>query len=332
MSAESPIPKQIEKFWSCDKNKENIQLLSRKSENPLLLHGSVVLNNELIPAKHAGKEVAELNNWVEEGEMGIIPHIDWAIRSKNIKRFVILSNDADAFAYLCAFLHHFLSLGAKEIWLQYGTGEGKRTFPMHQLPLLVGISRCRAIMKLHILSGQDCIIRVGTKLAALMFTPENFLENFGESAVIDQQQVAAAEEYLVKVWNGANSKTCCKTFDELRLEKYKGRYALDTLPPTSSSIRGHIFRGGFLIYHVCNLLNKNYLHLDPKEYAWEESNGMMLPSKFLNLVPANKLCKCSCGGKCSKAPCKCSVFGEKCTMFCHDTKKNSTPSPCINKL
>ena len=138
-----------------------------------------------------------------------------------------------------------------------------------------------------------------------------------------------AEEYLVKVWAGAHSKTNSKSFDELRLEKYRSGSGIDSLPPTSSSIRGHIFRGGLLIQHAINLLSNDALHLGPREYAWDESSGMMLPSKFLKLVPASKLCKCPCGGKCLKAPCKCRVSGKKCTVFCHDEKDNES---CNNKL
>ena len=51
--------------------------------------------------------------------------------------------------------------------------------------------------------------RIGTKLTALLFNPELYLE---KDAVITQQQIATAEEYLVKVWSGANSKTSCKTY------------------------------------------------------------------------------------------------------------------------
>ena len=134
--------------------------------------------------------------------------------------------------------------------------------------------------------------------------------------MIIEEQVASVEEYLVKVWVGAKSKTMAKTFDQLRLEKYLSGSGIDALPPTSSSIRGHIFRGGLLIYSVVNLLNDNIVHLDPREFAWEESNGMMLPSQILKIIPACKLCKCSCGGLMFEGR----VSNEKCTLFCHDKK------------
>ena len=111
MNEQSPIPKQLNKFWSSGSNKETVQLLSRKLNYPSFIFGSMVVNSELIPAMNADQEIDELNYWIEEGKMGIPPHIDWAIRNRNIERFVILSNDTDGFAYLCEFIPHFISMG-----------------------------------------------------------------------------------------------------------------------------------------------------------------------------------------------------------------------------
>ena len=222
---------------------------------------------------------------------------------------------------------HFSSLGVKEVWLQFDTGEHKRMLPIHQVPAVIGAAKSKAILKAHILSGDDCMSKMGTKHAAILFDPEFYLNTFGENSDITEQQVSHAEEYLVKVWSGARSKTNAKTFDQLRLEKYLIGTGIDSLPPTSSSVRGHIYRG-LLVYRATHLLELEPEELDPYEYAWEESNGIMLPSKFLKCIPANKLSKCSCAEKCSKGPCKCRLENEKCTLFCHE--KNNTS--CVNKL
>ena len=64
--------------------------------------------------------------------------------------------------------------------------------------------------------------KVGTKHAVLHFTPEQYLLNFGEDSELSDADAALAEEYLLKVSAGVRSTTTCKTFDELRLEKYIG--------------------------------------------------------------------------------------------------------------
>ena len=76
MSEQSEIPKQLQKFWSSIPNKENIQLLSRKRNDPSVISSSMVVNGELLPALCNGNEIPELNSWIEEGEMHSLPHID----------------------------------------------------------------------------------------------------------------------------------------------------------------------------------------------------------------------------------------------------------------
>ena len=49
------------------------------------------------------------------------------------------------------------------------------------------------------------------------------LLNFGESLELSDADKALAEQFSVKLWAGVRSNTECKTFDELRLEKYTSR-------------------------------------------------------------------------------------------------------------
>ena len=171
--------------------------------------------------------------------------------------------------------------------------------------------------------------KIGTKHAALHFAPVEYLTHFGERSELSEQDIALAEEYLVKVWAGARSTTKCKTFDALTLEKYKGGTGIDSLPPTSSVIRGHIHRGALLIYRVCHLLDRDPEELDPNEYGWEENFGIMLPSQCLKSIPDNMLSLCKCTGKCDKGRCSCKAGGVKCTVFCHGRNNNLL---CTNKL
>ena len=101
------------------------------------------------------------------------------------------------------------------------------------------------------------------------------------------------------------------------------------LPPTSSVVKGHIYRGNLLVYRAIHLLDRDQEKLDPLDYGWEEHSGIMLPVKFLKDIPVSMLSKCTCAGKCDKGPCKCKVANLKCTVFCHDKKKNMQ---CQNKI
>ena len=46
--------------------------------------------------------------------------------------------------------------------------------PIHQVPIAIGESKSKALTKAHILSGDDCMSKVGSKHAAVMFDPEYF--------------------------------------------------------------------------------------------------------------------------------------------------------------
>ena len=66
-----------------------------------------MIDGEVLPALYNGVEIPELLSWIEEGEAHCIPHIEWAIKSKQAGRIVVLSNDSDMFALLTHFKPYF---------------------------------------------------------------------------------------------------------------------------------------------------------------------------------------------------------------------------------
>ena len=68
---------------------------------------------------------------------------------------------------------------------------------------------------MHIITGNDYLSAIGTKLAAIRMSPLTYLSGFGESEVMTEMDVSLAEQYLVLVWNGARGTTSANTFDEL---------------------------------------------------------------------------------------------------------------------
>ena len=115
----------------------------------------------------------------------------------------------------------------------------------------LGAPLAKTVIKEHILTGKDCMSKVGTKHAAMASEPVQYLTNFGELDTLPDQDTALAEKYLICVWAGVRSNT---TFDDLRLENYySARAGVDALPPTSSVIRCHIQRSTFLVHRACHL-------------------------------------------------------------------------------
>lgn len=254
MGRDTPISKQLDKFWASEANKRKLQLLVRDivcnqaCVHPTIIASSVVSDDEALPAIASGnEEIPELLNWIEKADARFVAHVEWAVRVKQSQRVVVMSNDTDTFALLLHFTPHFQALGLKEIWQPYGTGEKRRMLPLHQAIAQLKTPLAKTMIKAHILTGDDCMSKVETKHAAVACDPIQYLTNFGET----EQDEALAEKYLVRVWAGDRSTTTTETFDQLRLENYTSASAgIDFLPPTSSVIKGHIRRGAFLVHNA----------------------------------------------------------------------------------
>ncbi|KAK3885499.1 hypothetical protein Pcinc_010240 [Petrolisthes cinctipes] len=191
----------------------------------------------------------------------------------------------------------------------------------------LGVPLAKTVIKSHILTGDDYMSKVGTKHAAMACDPVQYLTNFGEADTMSEQDAALAEMYLVGVWAGARSTTTAETFDQLRVETYTGGSAgIDSLPPTSSVIRGYIQQGYFLVTRACKLLMTAKEHetlLKAVGHGWDEYFGTLLPSKCMKLLPLTLLTTCKCAGRCTTRFCGCRSAGVQCVIFCHGKRNES---------
>ena len=91
---------------------------------------------------------------------------------------------------------------------------------------------------------------------------------------------------------------------------------LDSLAQKSSTIRGYLHRGSFLIKQACNLLKKDNDADDPLEHGWVEQFGMLLPDKHLKALPENVLKTCQCQKSYDSKNCRCKAARVICTIYC----------------
>ena len=156
----------------------------------------------MLPAKaNGGAEIPELLNWTEEADSRLVLHVEWAVRVKQCQRLrvVVLSNDTDTFALLLHYAPYLQTQGLKELWQQYGTGEKRHMLPLQQAVSQLGAPVVKTVIKAHILTGDDCMGKVGTKHAAMTCDPVQYLTNFGETDTLSDQDVLLADMYLVRV-------------------------------------------------------------------------------------------------------------------------------------
>ena len=219
----------------------------------------------------------DLNNYIEEADGRIIPHIAKAIIAGN-KRIVVFSNDTDVVVFILYYIHEFIRLGAKEIWIRYGTGASTRYIPLHVLAVKLGEVKAKLVLKLHILSGCDVTSKVGTKLAVMRRDGKAELQSFGENNEKDED-FDNAERFLVKLIEAGSN---CTTFNELRSTMYiKKNKSIIELPPTSNTIAFHLRRCYYFIRMCSSFLDDIEFNLSPLDYGWKRVDSVLYPIKGL---------------------------------------------------
>lgn len=339
LTSKVPVPKQLDKFWTSPSNKTKLQLLTRELAfvNPELCNIVVVLSGcvtdeEIVPAQllHAGRSPAQtfpecseiveaLTCNVEEADDRLVRHCAWEVDHET-RRLLVISNDTDTIVRLLYFIPQFREKGLQEMWVEYGTGERRRHLPLHILADKLGTPMSKVIVKAHVLTGDDALSKIGTKHAALLCEPLKFLTDFAESDQLTEDTRQNVEQYLVRIWAGAKSKTESKTFDQLRMEWHirpTTPKSLEALPPTSSVITGHIMRSFYVIRNIICLLDDTSAIRNPINYCWVKDNDLLLPDKCLKPLPHELLETCKCTGKCDTRRCCCKKAEQKCVLFCH---------------
>ena len=130
--------------------------------------------------------------------------------------------------------------------------------------------------KNYILTGCDVTSKVGTKVSAVASKPENYLEDFGIEPLQEK--------------------------------------ALNELPPTSSTIRGHLLRSHYFVHLCSNLLYSYSKILEPANYGWIIENGLLVPTISFATVPSYLTTKCRCKKGCTKNF-GCKRTFEKCRVL-----------------
>ena len=117
--------------------------------------------------------------------------------------------DADVVILLLLYEVFYLIYGLNELWIQIGLGDNKHLLPVHRIQSRLGDEFCKSLLKCHLGTGCDYISKIGTKYSALQAQPDLYLRNFGESGMLDSQQIKNAEKYLVKIFSNTTILVQC---------------------------------------------------------------------------------------------------------------------------
>ena len=126
--------------------------------------------------------------------------------------------------------------------------------------------------------------KVGTKHAALIANPCEYLKYFNSNPSFTDDFAASCEAYLVQV---LKRNTTCITMDQFRVYIYhhsKG-ITLDQLPQTSYPIHQHIRRAYYATYQMVILLHLGSTKIiKPTNFGFKQSNELFLPIKGIRQI------------------------------------------------
>ena len=149
------FPKQIQRFWVSNKNKETLQILSWEYITNLVnKNGINVVLSGYITNKRINlcTEIKNKTKWEhpelnvkEEVDTRIISHVNDAVNNGS-REIVIDSDDTDVGVYILNYACYFQNMCVEEIWIQYDESNKTRFIPVHKLPIALGELKCKAFL------------------------------------------------------------------------------------------------------------------------------------------------------------------------------------------
>ena len=166
---------QMEKFWACDRNKENLQLISQSffienaSENStcLTLNGIICDSdtwNGILCIQYKDGITSNTDNLdkpIEEADQRIISHTEDSSYRSTFKRYRRFGVNV---VFFYAIFHFY--------WFErfvdtFGIGQNKRFIPVHKLSYKLGLHMCSNLFEAHAWTGSDTTSKIGTKAGAI---------------------------------------------------------------------------------------------------------------------------------------------------------------------
>ena len=203
-------------------------------------------------------EVSIISSWQDEADCRLVSHIAWSVK-RGCERVVVVFNDTDYIVLILRCITTFISMELEEVLVEFG-GEHRPKITRHSLHVSFGAAFCSILVKVHVLTSNDAVSKVGTKHFQNSFS----LTSFAETDSLTTVDISVVERYLVKAPAGTRSNTTADTFDKFRHNSYLNEKALTDLPPTLSAICGHIRWCFCVIRNAITLLETHQHDLLPQ--------------------------------------------------------------------
>lgn len=202
-----------------------------------------------------------------------------------------------------------------------------KTWDINRTKAILGDELCYYLPFLHALTGCDTTSRIfGISKASAIKTFKNNVSFRCNSSLFvhatDKTDIVKTGEAVILALFGALPE---EGLNSLRYRLFSSKTVsstcsiqVQTLPPTSSAAALHCLR----VYHQVQTWMGNSA-LDPLDYGWEMSGGLMMPVKS-DIPPAPdsllQVIRCKCKTGCDSKKCTCRKNGLECTIACGDCR------------
>ena len=263
----------------------------------------------------------------EEVDTRIVLHAKDAVMH-GLTKIILKATDTDIFV-ICLFL--FTDIGAEELWIELGTAEKLRLFPIHDIHSSSGVSRSKGLLFFHSFTGCDSTTAfVGFGKVSCWKMWDHFTAQFTEVFIklslcdsiddvtnddIDQLEYFVSTLFMRTLTFSPLKINCTRK----KLFLSKG-VSLDKLPPSKDVLFYKMLRSIFQCIIWRNSLSKQSISPSVQNWGWTFNDGKIsfLWSELPDVVKGwwDTFVKCNCKVSNCTRNCSCKKMNEPCTSLC----------------
>ena len=286
------LPKDFKSFIENSENKTDLnKLISEYAARPTTWSwGGEVFVTYGKGVKSTTDGPQDFMQWIdevhEEADNRIIVHISHMLDSQ-ISKIIVRTGDTDVIVIILGFMAQFLWQNAStKIWVDFGTGENRRTFDINQIHEHVGESISLALPFFHSFTGCDSTASFYGKTKKFWYerwmtqlnTPEDITSVFTRLSWLPSHETVEAnlqilERFVVAGYN-TNVKSAELSLDEVRYNLYTVSPKMDlrVLPPSKNALRLHILRSAYQAGWIWGNSVSQHTPPDTIDWGWSVSS------------------------------------------------------------
>ena len=327
----TPIPRNWKTFMRNSENKtELFRLIAKYAENIIpppdkqficTIDDKVVVCPPSVPTDNISPCTHE------EVDTRILLHARDAV-TRGFTSLLLKATDTDV-VVVCLSL--FEQIGAKCIWIEFGTSRNLRLLPIHEIHKSLGPARCRGLPFFHALTGCDTTTAfVGYGKVSAWNVWEEFEQEYTQvfsrvsfySSVSDlsEDDIEMLETYVSSIYMKIKTFTRIDINDARKKLFLTKGISFDKLPPTKDVLYLKILRCMYQCFVWTNSLIKSPLLPSVQNYGWKLDNDSLsfVWSTLPDIVKGcwDTFVKCNCKKSGCAKNCSCKRTGEPCTTLC----------------